>query len=130
MSAAPSTEIPGGDKELSGGDWNRLSAMFALFRQFQELLNPDGSSTAGGWPATMPAAMVLIRIVQEPGRPITKLAQDIVTTAGMTQIVDKLEKRGLAYRHLDPDDRRQYRIHPTAAGSQAVRDLAQFFLTA
>ncbi|MDM7855284.1 MarR family winged helix-turn-helix transcriptional regulator [Cellulomonas alba] len=50
-----------------------------------------------------------------------------VDTAGMTRMLDRLERKGLVTRAADPDDRRAVRVSPTPAGAALVPRLAPIF---
>jgi MarR family transcriptional regulator, 2-MHQ and catechol-resistance regulon repressor len=62
----------------------------------------------------------------EDGIRMTVLAREVVVTkAGLTAMVDRLEERGLLARGPDPHDRRAIRVHLTDTGEQVFRDAAQ-----
>ncbi len=56
------------------------------------------------------------------GLRMTELCDDVLLTqAGISRLVARLEKRGLVERSSDPDDARAYRIRMTAAGIDVQR---------
>lgn len=57
---------------------------------------------------------------------MTDLAHDVVLTkAGLTSLVDRLEARSLVVRTADPQDRRSFRIMLTAEGDRLFRTAAR-----
>ena len=70
---------------------------------------------------------VLYALADAPdGLRITDLIEDaLLTQAGVSRLVARLEKRGLVERHLDPDDGRATRIALTADGREAQRRLGR-----
>jgi DNA-binding MarR family transcriptional regulator len=60
---------------------------------------------------------------------MTDLAREIVLSkAGLTSLVDRLQARGLVQRTPDPDDRRAMRITLTDRGEEAFRAAARIHL--
>ncbi len=58
-----------------------------------------------------------LRLCAEGGARGGALAEGIeITPAGVTDLVDRLERRGLVRRARDPEDRRAVRVELTAAG--------------
>ncbi len=56
------------------------------------------------------------------GLRITELGEDVLLTqAGMSRLITRMEARGLVERTDDPDDRRACRIRLTAEGSEIQR---------
>lgn len=70
---------------------------------------------------------VLYALAGEPdGLRITDLIDDaLLTQAGVSRLVARLEKRGLVERRLDPDDGRATRIALTADGRETQRRLGR-----
>lgn len=65
----------------------------------------------------------------EPGIQMTELAREIVLSkAGLTSLVDRLEERSLVRRMPDPEDRRAVRIKLTEQGEQVFRAAARVHL--
>ena len=61
-----------------------------------------------------------------PGIRMTDLAREVVLTkAGLTSLIDRLEARSLVQRTADPVDRRAFRITLTAEGKRAFRAAAR-----
>jgi DNA-binding MarR family transcriptional regulator len=50
-----------------------------------------------------------------------------VKRSTLTNILDRLEARGLARREINPADRRSYVVRPTRAGERAARKVARKF---
>lgn len=66
---------------------------------------------------SMPAASLLARLVREGPRRLTELAvQERISQPGMTQLVTRLERDGLARRVQSRDDRRGVLVEATDAG--------------
>lgn len=62
----------------------------------------------------------------EAGIRMSDLARKVVLTkAGLTSLVDRLERRGLVQRVPDPDDRRVVRITLTRPGEEVFREAAE-----
>ncbi|WP_018333205.1 MarR family winged helix-turn-helix transcriptional regulator [Actinomycetospora chiangmaiensis] len=75
---------------------------------------------------TPPQAGLLRAVAREPGRSQQALAAQLGTPATrLVALVDALEGRGVLERRRNPDDRRLYAVHLTAAGEDLVRDLGR-----
>jgi DNA-binding MarR family transcriptional regulator len=75
---------------------------------------------------TRPQAGLLRLISREPGQSQQAVARRLGTPPSrLVALVDGLEQRGLIERRRDPGDRRNYALHPTAAGEQAMATLSQ-----
>lgn len=71
-------------------------------------------------------AMLHVFEAGNDGIRMTDLARKIVLSrAGLTSLVDRLERRGLVRRDPDPDDRRTIRIRLTEEGATAFRAAAE-----
>ena len=73
---------------------------------------------------TLAAYDVLLRLARTPERALrmSDLAERVLLSpSGVTRLVDRLEARGLARRHEDPDDGRVAMAHLTPAGSRLIR---------
>lgn len=71
---------------------------------------------------------VLLHVFEarEPGIQMTELAREItLSKAGLTSLVDRLEKRSLVQRVADPADRRAVRIKLTEQGEKTFRSAAR-----
>ena len=78
---------------------------------------------------TRPQAGLLRLISREPGQSQQAVARRLGTPPSrLVALVDGLEQRGLIERRRNPGDRRNYALHPTAAGEQAMADLSQVSL--
>ena len=72
---------------------------------------------------TRPQAGLLRLISREPGQSQQAVARRLGTPPSrLVALVDGLEQRGLIERRRNPGDRRNYALHPTAAGEQAMAD--------
>ena len=75
---------------------------------------------------TRPQAGLLRLISREPGQSQQAVARRLGTPPSrLVALVDDLEQRGLIERRRNPGDRRNYALHLTAAGEQAMADLSQ-----
>ena len=75
---------------------------------------------------TRPQAGLLRLISREPGLSQQAVARRLGTPPSrLVALVDGLEERGLIERRRNPGDRRNYALHPTAAGEQAMAALSQ-----
>ena len=75
---------------------------------------------------TRPQAGLLRLISREPGLSQQAVARRLGTPPSrLVALVDGLEQRGLIERRRNPGDRRNYALHPTAAGEQAMAALGQ-----
>jgi DNA-binding MarR family transcriptional regulator len=75
---------------------------------------------------TRPQAGLLRLISREPGLSQQAVARRLGTPPSrLVALVDDLEQRGLIERRRNPGDRRNYALHPTAAGEQAMAALSQ-----
>ena len=73
-----------------------------------------------------PQAGLLRLISREPGQSQQAVARRLGTPPSrLVALVDGLEERGLIERRRNPGDRRNYALHLTAAGEQAMTDLSQ-----
>jgi DNA-binding MarR family transcriptional regulator len=76
-------------------------------------------------------AAVLLRCCRQPGANPSQLAVAVGTdTAGITGLIDHLEKRGLVNRRPNPADRRAVIVEPTPMGRDLVPRLRQIFQAA
>jgi DNA-binding MarR family transcriptional regulator len=61
-------------------------------------------------------------------RPIASLVEAVgVKRSTLTNILDRLEARGLVRRELNPADRRSFLVRPTPAGERAARKVTRKF---
>jgi DNA-binding MarR family transcriptional regulator len=75
---------------------------------------------------TRPQAGLLRLIGREPGQSQQAVARRLGTPPSrLVALVDGLEQRGLVERRRNPGDRRNYALHLTAAGEQAMADLSR-----
>ena len=75
---------------------------------------------------TRPQAGLLRLISRDPGQSQQAVARRLGTPPSrLVALVDGLEQRGLIERRRNPGDRRNYALHLTAAGEQAMAALGQ-----
>jgi DNA-binding MarR family transcriptional regulator len=73
-------------------------------------------------------AHVLSALAAGP-RSIASLVEAVgVKRSTLTNILDRLEARGLACREINPADRRSFVVRPTRAGERAARKVARKFV--
>ena len=61
-------------------------------------------------------------------RSVASLVEAVgVKRSTLTNILDRLERRGLVQREINPADRRSFLIRPTRGGERAVRKVARKF---
>ncbi len=104
------------DIRLANEAWETLfRAQATLAREFE---------VRGDWGDVLPREYgVLYALVDaDDGRRITELCDDVLLTqAGMSRLVARLEARGLIRRDEDPADARASRIRLTPAGTETQR---------
>lgn len=104
------------EAHLANSAWEALlRAQATLAREFER---------DGDWDPVTPREFgVLHALSQAPGGlRITELGEDVLLTqAGGSRLVARLEKRGLVRRRDDPDDARACRIGLTEAGRDVQR---------
>lgn len=97
-----------------------LRAYVKLFRAAKAILGRlEISAAAAGFTLTQ---IGVLEAVLHKG-PLTQrdLGRKVLTSAGnMTDVIDKLEARGLVVRSRKPGDRRAVRVDLTAAGREAI----------
>ena len=105
---------------LANEAWEALfRAQATLAREFEQ---------HGDWGDLLPREYgVLYALTGEPdGLRITELGDDaLLTQAGISRLVSRLEKRGLVERRADPDDARANRICLTAESRDAQRRIGR-----
>jgi DNA-binding MarR family transcriptional regulator len=99
----------------SGPDLLRTVHSFdRVLRLLRRLTTPDGLS--------LTAASTLYRLDEYGAHRLSDLAvAEEVTQPGMTQLVSRLQRGGLAERKSDPDDGRVVVVEITTAGREVVR---------
>lgn len=94
------------------------------FEDIGRLLRRRLDGTLADEGLTRPQWRLLAYVLREPGLTQSALAQRLeLARAATGATVDQLEHLGLIDRRPDPDDRRSWRIHPSAA---ALALLARF----
>jgi DNA-binding MarR family transcriptional regulator len=104
------------DVRLANQAWEALFRAQATLSLFFE--------REGDWGDLLPREYgVLYALASAPqGLRMTEMCDDVLLTqAGISRLVARLEKRGLVERSSDPDDARAYRIRMTAAGIDVQR---------
>lgn len=91
-------------EEVDARDEERVSSLVAhVGRELRTAL--DRKLLAHGLTSQQAALLLLSRLLREPN-PV-KMAERLGTdAAGMTRLIDRLEKKGLIFRKMSPDDRR------------------------
>ena len=93
-----------------------LRASRAVVAQIEPLLTAHG--------LTVTQLGVLEAILHKGPLTHRELGRKVLTSAGnMTDLIDKLQARGLVRRVRDPADRRLVRVELTEAGDRLIRDL-------
>jgi DNA-binding MarR family transcriptional regulator len=98
----------------------------ALFRAQATL--SLGFERDGDWGDLLPREYGVLYALSSAaeGLRMSELCDDVLLTqAGISRLVARLEGRGLVERHDDPDDARAYRIQMTAAGVDVQRRLGR-----
>ena len=91
-------------KPVGAREEQQISALvFHLGRELRTAL--DRRLTSHGLTSQQAALILLSRLLHEPNP--NKMAERLGTdTAGMTRLIDRLEKKGLIFRKTSPEDRR------------------------
>jgi len=98
----------------------------ALFRAQATL--SLGFERDGNWGDLLPREYGVLYALSSAaeGMRMSELCDDVLLTqAGISRLVARLERRGLVARHDDPDDARAYRIQMTTAGVAVQRRLGR-----
>jgi MarR family 2-MHQ and catechol resistance regulon transcriptional repressor len=67
---------------------------------------------------------VLEFLLHKGSQKVQVIAQKILVTSGtITYVIDKLEKKGLVERIMDPEDKRSFLIHLTSAGKEFIQPI-------
>jgi DNA-binding MarR family transcriptional regulator len=70
--------------------------------------------------------MILVRLDWQPGMSQSDLANLLeVEPITVARLVDRLEARGMVERRPDPQDRRIWRLHLTAAAQPMLKEIAK-----
>jgi DNA-binding MarR family transcriptional regulator len=68
---------------------------------------------------------ILVQLARRGATPIATLHREFGTKRStLTNVLDRLEGRGLIRRELNSDDRRSFTIHPTRTGAAHAKRLA------
>ncbi|WP_253911290.1 MarR family winged helix-turn-helix transcriptional regulator [Streptomyces sp. CNQ-509] len=82
----------------------------------------------GDWGDVLPREYAVLHALSDAddGRRITELMEDaLLTQAGVSRLVARLETRGYVERRDDPDDARACRVALTARGRETYRSLGR-----
>lgn len=123
MSKAPKTILP--RKPLTKADYESLSEFRHQLRRFLRF-SEDAAQAEGLTPLQY---QLLLHIKGFPGRDwavVGELADRLQTQQhGVVALVTRCEAAGLVARSPGEDDRRQVRVHLTAAGERCLARLAE-----
>ena len=72
-------------------------------------------------------ARVLSALVRGPMSVAALVAAVGVKRSTLTNILDRLERRGLVTREINPNDRRSFVVRPTRGGERAAKKVAAAF---
>ena len=104
------------------GEWASLYVAYMIMRKETE-------RTLARAKVTIPQAIVLVRLNEADGRPlsVTALARFLLQESpSMTTLLDRMCERGLVERLQDPRDRRKVLIRMTGKGKEtldSIRDM-------
>lgn len=99
--------------------WELQHATHAIGRHLERALAEVGVDQA--------EAHVLSALAAGP-RPIAELVEAVgVKRSTLTNVLDRLEARGLVRREINPADRRSFLVQPTRGGLRAARKVARTF---
>src|SRR5437879_11854604 len=98
------TQVAERSKPVGAGEEQQVSALvFRLGRELRTAL--DRRLTSHGLTSQQAALILLSRLLHEPNP--NKMAERLGTdTAGLTRLLDRLDKKGLIFRTTSPADRR------------------------
>lgn len=107
-------------------------------RRLRELFYELGLTTfravlrrAGQLSLTAAQTQALFEVARRPGCHVTDLARTFgVTRPAVTHLIDRLARKGLLQRDVDPDDRRACLLTLTARGARLVGELETLQLDA
>jgi len=121
------TETPAGRKPGPAG--RKRTDIAFLLAQLGAYAAERFGERAAALDFTRPQAGLLRLISREPGLSQQAVARRLGTPPSrLVALVDDLEQRGLVERRRNPGDRRNYALHPTAAGEQAMAALGRVSL--
>lgn len=96
--------MPVRSEALDSRDEEQISSLVAhVGRELRTAL--DRKLMAHGLTSQQAALLLLSRLLREPN-PVKIAARLGTDTAGMTRLIDRLEKKGLIFRKMSPEDRR------------------------
>lgn len=99
--------------------------MLASLERAAHLIGAHVERAARGLGITQAEAHVLVHLVRHGSTSIAALHHEFGTKRStLTNVLDRLEQRGLVRRELSREDRRSFTIHPTATGAAHARKLA------
>ena len=123
--AQPEPAQPGSSSSARAAGRKRTDIAF-LVAQLGAYAAERFGERAAALDFTRPQAGLLRLISREPGLSQQAVARRLGTPPSrLVALVDGLEQRGLIERRRNPGDRRNYALHLTAAGEQAMATLSQ-----
>lgn len=94
-----------------------MGQISATFERAAHLIGSYLESRVGELGLTQGEAHVLAQVARRGPTAIGALHDEFGhKRSTLTNIIDRLERRGFVRRQLNPDDRRSFVVHPTAAG--------------
>jgi DNA-binding MarR family transcriptional regulator len=103
-----------------------MGQMLASLERAAHLIGVHVERAARGLGITQAEAHVLVQLARRGATPIATLHREFGTKRStLTNVLDRLEQRGLVRRELNPHDRRSFTIHLTRTGASRARRLAR-----
>ena len=98
-----------------------MGEVSASFERAAHLVGAYLETTVGDLGLTQGEAHVLAQLGRRGPTTIATLHREFGhKRSTLTNIIDRLERRGLVRRELNPDDRRSFLVHLTAAGRRSA----------
>jgi MarR family 2-MHQ and catechol resistance regulon transcriptional repressor len=98
-----------------------MGEMLATLERAAHLIGTHLERTAGELGITHAEAHVLAQVARRGPTPIAVLHREFGRKRStLTNVLDRLESRGLVRRELNPADRRSFVVHLTARGERAA----------
>lgn len=111
------------DRDLRDEDYRTLADFRYQLRRF--LRFSENAAKARGLTPQQYQALLAIRAVPDGEMTVGLLAERLLVRAhSATELIDRLERQGLASRHAAPEDGRQVRVRLTPDASQLLASLA------
>ena len=116
------TSRPSGHEYLEPDEWQSMNALLLLNRRVLAELDRDLREAHG---VGVTDFDVLITLYNAPERRLrmSSLAEHVLLSpAGVTHLVTRLERDGLVRREVDPSDRRKWYTVLTSQGNEVLKD--------